>query len=357
MRHPAGVLLVILGAVTSFAGCSNEPSASACGDGVLDPHEACDDGNRESGDACTSTCQIPGTLLECTTLIEGTDNDENNALLALPDLSFVAAGSKYTDGHQSAWVGRYDDSGASLWQAWPPPADEVTNALLDLAADSSGGYWMLIYIGGDEELIHFDSSGEIDARQTVSALDPMAEIGTRRLLVADEDIWLAGAHGPDSWLGRFDTEAHSLSTIFMEDHAGFHDVIWAIARSESEVAVAATVDTSSSYEGDMGPLITHSNVILIRFDIQGQEVGRHLLGSADPEITTVAYSIAADRSGGGSWVANNMEWRSSAHTKHGWHAFSPARDRRGRGRIPSRCRATRTPCYLRWCWTTRGGFG
>jgi cysteine-rich repeat protein len=301
VRHVCESLPVIVAALVAITACSGEPSAALCGDGVLDPDEACDDGNRESGDACTSTCRITGSQLECTTLLEGTDHDEINGLLALPDLSFVAAGSK---DYELPWIGRYDDSGMQIWQTWPSPADEATNIVMDLAADSSGGYWMLIDIGGDEDLIHFDASGQIDDRQTMSALAPMEGVRPRRLLVVDDDVWLAGTHGADSWVGRFDSEAHSLSTILIDDYAGFYDVIWAIAQSKSEVAVAATVDTGPSQIEDM-LLTAHSNVLLIRFDRQGHELGRHLLGSADPETATTANSIAADADDG--WIVGGNQ--------------------------------------------------
>ncbi len=313
MHLPCGIPSVACcGILALVTACSGEPNAPTCGDGVQDPDEACDDGNRESGDACTSTCQIPGTQLECTTLIEGTYYDWINALVALPDLSFVAAGSKDADGHQLPWIARHDDSGAQIWQTWPPPADEWTNSVQDLVADPSGGYWMLVYIGSDDELIHFDASGKVDVRKPMSALESMDWVGARRLLVVDDDVWLAGSGGdtpsagPDLWVGRFDPETDTLSTIHIEDHVGFSDTIWAIARSESEIAVAATVDTSPSQIDDM-VLIPQSDVLVIRFDRQGQEVGRHLLGSVDPETATTAYSIAAD--GGGGWIMGGKQHR------------------------------------------------
>jgi hypothetical protein len=163
---------------------------------------------------------------------------------------------------------------------------------------------MLIYIGGDEEMIHLDASGKIDSRQTVSNLAQGDAIGARRLLTVDDHVWLAGAQGEDSWVGRLDVETHALDTILIDDYAGFDDMIWAIARSDSEIAVAATVDTSPGQKDDEIS-IPHSNVLVIRFDLQGLEVGRHLLGSADPETATVAYSIAAD--GNDGWIVGGEQ--------------------------------------------------
>jgi cysteine-rich repeat protein len=140
MHLPCGIPpAAYCGILVLVAGCSGEPSAPTCGDGVQDPNEACDDGNRNSGDSCTPSCQIPGTLLECTTLLEGTDYDEIAGLLALSDLSFVAAGSKRTGDNRVGWIGRYDDLGEKIWQTWPPPAGESKNSVLDLDTDSSGG--------------------------------------------------------------------------------------------------------------------------------------------------------------------------------------------------------------------------
>jgi cysteine-rich repeat protein len=333
MHQLCGFPPLALGILALVASCSGEPNAPTCGDGIQDPDEACDDGNRDSGDACTPACQIRGSVLECTTLFEGMGSDEVNALLPLPDLSFVIAGAKGTDGGQTGWIARYEDSGAQIWQTSPTEASSV----IDIAADSSDGYWALVTRGADEELLHLDATGQIDTRLFLPDFVQLAglSVSPARLLVADGHLWLAGRGAgadldvaPDLWAGRFDIEAQVLDTILNEDYVGFDDHIWAIAGSESEVAVAATVDTSPSVDGDTF-LTPHSTVLVIRFDLQGQEVGRHLLGAAEPGIAAVAYSIAAD--GNDGWVVGGDQhpmqgplttpqkaWVTRIHPSEGW---------------------------------------
>jgi cysteine-rich repeat protein len=304
------------------AACSGEPNAPTCGDGVQDPNEACDDGNRESGDSCTSSCRIPGTLLECTTLLEGFLGDDLHDVLSLSDLSFVVAGENDGDG----WIGRYDESGSPLWLV---PTADTPKPLWDIAPDSADGYWALHVAGGsDEELIHLDASGRVDTRLLVSDLVQPAGFSVSALrLVVDRDVWLAGTHGQDLWVGRFDVETHVISTVLTEDYAGFYDTAWAIAGSESEIAVAATVETSARWDDDVG-LIPLSDVLVIRFDLQGQEVGRQVFKAADPQVATEANSIAADGKGG--WIVGGDQhgtaifsgpqnaWLARVHPSEGW---------------------------------------
>jgi cysteine-rich repeat protein len=332
VRHPHDLPSIVVVIIALIVGCSDEPKAPICGDGVQDPSEACDDGNRDSGDTCTAACQIPGTSLECVTLLEGTGGgyDEVNALLPLPDLSFGAAGAKQMDGRRVPWIGRFEDSGQQSWLTWPPPNDDGSSSILDLAADSSEGYWALLVRGGDEELLHLDTSGQIDTRLSLSeVVQPVGfGVGALRLLVVGRHVWLAGSHGHDLWVGRFDVETQVLATVLTEDHAGFDDEVRVIAGSDSEIAVAATVDMSPSSDGDLF-LAPDSDVLLIRFDLEGQEVGRQLLGAAEPELATRAYSIAADATGGwvvggiqgkpsGGWYSTQAAWVTGIHPDEGW---------------------------------------
>lgn len=319
MRESCGFLSFSLGVLVGVAGCSDEPNSPTCGNGIQDPDEACDDGNRDSGDACTATCQIPGTQLECVTLLEGMGSYEDrvNALIPLPDLSFVAGGSKRVDDRGAGWIGRYDDSGAQIWLTWPPPVAEESSAVLDIATDSLDGYWALITRGYEgEELIHLDSSGQIGARILLQDVAQPAgfTVKANRLLTIDHHIWLVGrggnqGGGTDLWVGRFDIETQVLSTILAEDHVGFLDEAWALARNESEIAIAATVNTGPYMEGDE-PLTPHSNVLVIRFDLQGQEIDRNLFGADEPTIATHARSIASDGKDG--WIVGGAQHTTGA---------------------------------------------
>ncbi|HEY5285246.1 MAG TPA: DUF4215 domain-containing protein, partial [Polyangia bacterium] len=52
--------------ITTPDAAIDQPAASKCGNGVLDPSEQCDDGNSENGDGCSRICQIENNY-DCST--------------------------------------------------------------------------------------------------------------------------------------------------------------------------------------------------------------------------------------------------------------------------------------------------
>ncbi len=103
----------------------------------------------------------------------------------------------------------------------------------------------------------------------------------------------------------------------IEDHLGYRDVTHAIARSQDEVAIAATVSTSPNFDGD-AMLLASTDVLVVHFDLQGNELRRTLVGpSPDPEYVRTGTRIVADEAG--KWfVGGNTTPHDATANYTGW---------------------------------------
>ncbi len=291
----------MLATLIPVLGCSsenkdNDPWIITCGDEKTDPDETCDDANDAPSEGS-------GTLYGCTTLVEGSPDDEVEALWPLADGSFVAAGSFKDHGSRLAWIGRFSGAGERLWFAQPAPGDESPSSLIDIAPDAADGVWGLLAGLTSFELLHFDGAGALDARVDIGAAARVS-LAARVIESVGSEVWIAGKSRQNLWLGRLDREAGTVETLLLEDHAGFDDDVWAIASNEAEVAIAATVNTSPSLDGD-SILDPTSDVLLIRFDHQGNEVGRSL-SSAGERLALRAHALLDD--GEGSWIVGGVQY-------------------------------------------------
>ncbi|NJK31654.1 MAG: DUF4215 domain-containing protein [Deltaproteobacteria bacterium] len=304
---------------------SANESPAVCGDGILHPEEACDDGNANSGDGCSSKCELTGTVLECTTLVEGSghSSDEVEALLPLSDGSFLASGSIEIEGKSVGWIGRYDDAGVRLWYSTPAALSDHSSAIIDLAEDPTSGYWALFY---RDELLHITATGEVDNQLLLTALiqtnPAIQDTFVYQLQAFDARLWVAGGASGfdmpdvDMWLGVLDPGGQTVTTILFEDYAGKVDVIKAVGHSDTEIAVAATVETtlgqSDPNEPDPFP---HSDIVFVRFDRNGVELGREFFTEQPATVATRAHAVVPDREGG--WVIAGAQYESA-----GWHPWS-----------------------------------
>ncbi|NJK32381.1 MAG: DUF4215 domain-containing protein [Deltaproteobacteria bacterium] len=298
---------------------------AVCGDGIRHPDEACDDGNTKSGDGCSSHCELAGTVLACTTLTEGTgdSSDEVEALLPSSDGSFIASGSIEIEGASAGWIGRYSGTGERLWYSTPAALSDYSNAIVDLAEDPAGGYWALFY---RDELLHVTADGEIDRQFLLADLiqgDPIVQdIFVYRLQTFDGRLWLAGGAsgvdvpGADMWLGVLDPGGQSVTTLLLDDYAGNVDLIKAIGHTETEIAVAATAETALGHlDPDEPDPFPHSDIVFVRFDRNGVEVGREIFTEQPSTIATRAYTVVSDGEGG--WVIAGAQYESA-----GWNPWS-----------------------------------
>ncbi len=274
-------------------------AAPTCGDGVQTSDELCDDGNRTAGDGCSPECVPSGTHLECNPILEGHWENQAYALLAMPDRTFVAAGKLLVeDGLARGWIGRYEETGNQLWFVQITPTNEDYGSVVDLAPDGQNGVWALIQNGAMGELVHFDASGVADQPIDITSAVEMPLVAYAIEFVA-ESLWVGGRIQGDLWLGRYEPVSEQFSTLLLEDHLGFDDEIRALGQTETEVVFAGTVSTSPNSQSDV--LVTAStDILFVRFDLQGNEVGRTLWG-ADPgsEFARVADVVVSD--GGGQW--------------------------------------------------------
>jgi cysteine-rich repeat protein len=317
--------------------------AGLWGDGGLGGTEACNDADAQSSDGCSTQCEPAGTVFGCTDLVEGRGHyiDSVRALLPLADGSFIAAGALAVEGERTSWVGRYGDAGEQLWFTTPTPLGDFVlgHHIIDLATDPSRGYWALLDTHPTDELLHIDAFGQIDTQITLAELlraeNVLAGAVLDRLLGFDGRLWLAGAawkshdSDVDMWLAIYDTSSATLSTILLEDYAGYHDEIRAIAASDTELAVLATVNTSPEHDEDL-LLRANSDVLLLSFDRHGVETDRVVLGEQASSIATVqvaapparrvARALASDGEGG--WVVGAVQydgaWVTRVHPTKGW---------------------------------------
>lgn len=260
--------------------------------------ELCDDGNQKAGDGCSADCIPSGTQHECIPLLEGHWNNQANALLPMPDQSFVVAGVSTLGLETYGWVARYSDSGELRWFEQLSSTDGH-GSVDALTPDGQDGNWALVWNGARPELRHFDRDGlgdeTIDIAQTFGApVSPYA------IEFVEASVWIGGTTQSDSWLGRYDLTTAVASTLMLEDHLGFNDEIGAIGRTADEVVAAATVSTSPNNRGDLLLLAT-TDIVLIHFDLSGNEVARVLLPS-DPgkDFSPIAKDIVSN--GPGRWL-------------------------------------------------------
>ncbi len=301
--HPFRGSLLLPTVVISFAtACGPEViSTPACGDGVKSSDELCDDGNRTAGDGCSPECVPSGSYLECFTVLEGHSAEGHsgnwaNALLSLSDRSFMIAGQLNFGNDERGWLGRYDASGELVWFQQL----EDHRSVVDLAPDGQDGNWALLE--GATELMHFDGGGNLERTVNIFSTFGVGPLGATAIEYVDGSVWIAGSVSGDTsldlWLGRYDSTSGQATTLLLEDHLGFDDGIHALGRSNTEVVVAATVSTSPNYSGDV-ILTARTDILLVRFDLQGNELDRVLWASKpESEFARVAKKVVSDGQGG-----------------------------------------------------------
>jgi cysteine-rich repeat protein len=313
---PAIPLVLVAWACGSGTGA--EMGEQVCGDGVKAPDELCDDGNRTAGDGCSADCVPSGTQLECVPLLEGHWDNGANALLPMPDQTFVVAG-ELTDGNSTyGWVARYSESGEQLWfeQLTSPDGDARVDAL---TPDGKDGTWALVSspesglvpTSGSPELRHFSRDGLADATIDLDSAFGAPSLAAYATEYVEGSVWIGGsvwsgdASQLDFWLGRYDLKTDVAATLVLEDHLGFEDEIHALGRTADEVVAAATVSTSPNWDWDWR-LNAKTDIVLLHFDLQGNEIGR-VLAAADPdsEFARVAEEVISD--GHGSWYAGGTQ--------------------------------------------------
>jgi cysteine-rich repeat protein len=276
-------------------GTQAEHGEPVCGDGVKAPDELCDDGNQTAGDGCSAECIPSGTELECVPLLEGHWDNRANALLPMPDQTFVVAGELTVGNSTYGWVARYSESGELLWFE-QLDGDASVDAL---TPDGQDGAWALVQNNVSDELRHFNRDGlggetiDIDA----SFGTPVAEYAIEYV---EGSVWVGGAIQRDFWLGRYDLNTDVASTLVLEDHLGFDDEIRAIGRTADEVVAAATVSTSPNNNGDELLLAT-TDVLLLHFDLLGNEMGR-VLSATDPDSEFIRVAEDVVSGGPGRWL-------------------------------------------------------
>jgi cysteine-rich repeat protein len=350
MRHTEHRIITFL-AVLALAGCGNGSvegeagDGSICGDGIKDPDEACDDGNRVAGDECNPQCVPTGTLVACVPLLEGSEDNEAKALLPLPDGSFLVGGDMKVDqgAVNHGWVGRFDRAGKQLWFQKVAPLTADYGNFVDLTSDGEEGCWALIADQWWGKLIHLDSSGNIGAIVDIDSAFDLPVIA-HTVEFGDTSVWIGGERQGDFWLGRYEVDSDHATTVLLEDHIGYRDTIQALGRSENEIAAAVTVSTSPNFLEDF-ELIAMTDVLLIRFDLAGNELGRSLSGAEpDSVYARTAMEVASDGQEGwivgGTltpiglflwgqvWVsrfepASTWEWRSTNVLTEGGGAWDP----------------------------------
>ncbi|NVB40233.1 hypothetical protein G6O69_20490 [Pseudenhygromyxa sp. WMMC2535] len=321
---------------------------SACNDDVVSvatdgDEPTCGNGDLEGGDACTSICQLSSTPLGCVTLLEGVGvGDERAAgLLLLADGSFIAGGAySPTDDGLRAWLGRFDASGEALWLEEPALDDDTTSELLaldTLGTDASAGAWALLREGETQQVLQFDTQGTVAARLDLEALsdDPEGPGDALDMVATPGALWLAGTRASDLWLGRLALDGQVLTTVLIEDGAGFHDEARTLARSEAGVALAATIATGPEFIEDVG-VLPPSRVLVIAFDLGGHELARSTLGADEQGVARHAEAIISD--GAEGWIVGGTQyeagalpwthdaWMAHVHPAQGWEWESAGPD-------------------------------
>jgi cysteine-rich repeat protein len=277
-------------------GNEGEGGVPVCGDGIQSPDEACDDGNRLGGDGCSPECVPSGTHLECVSILEGDETNEAHALLPMPDQTFVVAGEEFVGNGTRGWIGRFRESGERLWFEHIMHS-EGYGRVLDLAPDGQNGSWALVQNGVKDELMHFGIDGVENQAIDIGLAFGISPIA-RRIEIVDGSLWIGGMVQEDLWLGRYDIGSGQATTVLLEDHLGFHDEIWALARNETEVVIAATVSTSPNHDGDFNITAT-TDIVFVRFDLQGNELGRSVWGAEpDSQFARIAEDVVTDGQGG-----------------------------------------------------------
>ncbi|PRQ05966.1 hypothetical protein [Enhygromyxa salina] len=190
-------------------------------------------------------------------------------------------------------------------------------AARDLADAGPTGAWALgVNASARGRLLRYDLDGNLEATTAVES-----EAGEDVTVYAIEStpggVWLAGSLGEDAWVGLYDPVGDSVRDVLLEDHLGYRDQVYAIARHQDEVAVAAIVSTSPNHDEDI-MLLASTDVLVVHFDLQGHELRRTLVGpSPDPEYVRGATEIVAD--GVGNWfVGGNTTPHDVAAFSTGW---------------------------------------
>lgn len=300
--------LLWLGGLLICSSCGPEGVEEAalpavCGDGIEHPSEGCDDGNMIPRDGCSPRCVPSGTHFECVTLLEGSWEDDVATLLPLPDGTFLAGGKLERGDDYSGWIGRFHESGEVSWfQEIAPEKPGDNGQILDIASDGQGGAWALSRRDVNQ-LFHLDEAGKIGAQVEIAAATDVYRV-PHAIEVTPTSVWIGGSSQEDLWLGRYDVATEELTTLLFEDHLGYKDVIWAMGRSPTEIAVAATVSTSPNWDLDVG-LTATTDILLIRFDLQGKEIGR-ALSSAEPEATHARLAERVTWDGKDGWVVGGI---------------------------------------------------
>ncbi len=306
-----GSIVGLAGLLGLVAGCgpggaaSEGGSSPACGDGVIDAGELCDDGNLTPGDGCSPECLPSGMPYDCFDLLEGDFPGQSTAvgeLLALADGSFLAAGSLDHDPSDRGWIGRYGPAGDQLWLVDTISIDPEIRLVRDMVGDGGSGVWALAHRGSlGRVLVHFEQDGSAGSPIAIET-QAGAAIQVKSLERTDAGIWLAGDLEVDAWLGLYDPASDTVTELLHEDYLGFRDHIYAIAQSEDEVMVAATMSATPNNDGD-SPLVATTDILMIAFDHSGNELRRTLLDpNADPEFVRFADSLVVDPSSGRWYV-------------------------------------------------------
>lgn len=296
-RHAMPLVLSVC--ACNGPGIGSDVGEPFCGDGVKASDELCDDGNQTAGDGCSADCVPSGTQLECVPLLEGHWRNQANALLAMPDHSFIVAGVSTIGLETYGWIAHYSDSGELRWFEQLSSTDGH-GSVDALTPDGQDGAWALVWNSASPELRHFSRDGLEDETIDISQAFG-APVSPYTIEFVEGSVWIGGTRESDSWLGRYDSSTEVASTLMLEDHLGFNDEIRAIGRAADEVvAAAATVSTSPNNMGDLLLLAT-TDIVLIRFDLAGNEIGRVLLAS-DPgkDFSPIAEDIVS--AGPGRWL-------------------------------------------------------
>ncbi|WP_255215827.1 myxococcus cysteine-rich repeat containing protein [Pseudenhygromyxa sp. WMMC2535] len=303
-------------------GCSDDPgmeeqsSASdsdepICGNAVVEGDETCDDGNLVSGDGCSATCQLPGALVECVTLLEGagTGSDGTQSLLSMDDGSFIAAGAitASTPPLQDAWIGHFEATGSPRWLLHPSSENIDAATILALAIDETdANTWAIASKYGGKQLIHIDGSGTLEHDWSLPDLSdpPDEDLNVTALANTDTALWMAGSKG-GVWMGRFDTKTQQLSTSFNEAPATYPARATALAYGGDSLGLLAVIETSPSSEGDQS-FEPSSKLLFVEFDLDGEEIFRTELGDEGESVATHAQGLVPD--GAGGWLIGGTQW-------------------------------------------------
>ena len=245
-----------------------------------------------------------GMPIQCVNVLEGSARNEVFDLLPGAGQAFLAAGTVDRGSDTRGWVSSFAESGEQRWFTELTLPDQVDVKVVDLATDGSTGAWALLLSGSLDQLLHLDQAGQVIS--TVD-LDTSAGVQVRAQAIehTSAGVWIAGASQGDLWLALYDPATDGLTTLLLEDHLGFNDEIQAIGRSQTKIAVAATVSTSPNFDEDL-LLTATTDILVIYFDLQGKELRRTLLG-ASPESAFArhASSISADLAG--RWFVGGIE--------------------------------------------------